>query len=189
MTSLFTIEDVLAAAVHESSQYDYKTKLMAVRLVLIEDWTQADAARKVGVNASYLGKWVADARCQIQRAMGASRDQGGSEPGKFNGLMAFRAVVGKACEACGANAVQFFGRGRAKNVVVAREVSAWVGHERLCLSYPVIAAYMNRPNHSSIITMARRLEQHEEDPLSLPTGYWTRRAMVEHVWQACRVAA
>ncbi|MEM8783322.1 MAG: DnaA/Hda family protein [Planctomycetota bacterium] len=49
------------------------------------------------------------------------------------------------------------GNGRKRDVVLARSVVAYLAYTQANKSYPEVAAAMNRPNHSSVITSAKRV--------------------------------
>lgn len=63
------------------------------------------------------------------------------------------------------------GNGRKRPVVLARSLTAYLAYRHANKSYPEVAAAMHRPNHSSVITSAKRITQLLDDDASidLPT--------------------
>lgn len=63
------------------------------------------------------------------------------------------------------------GNGRKRDVVMARSVTAYLAYHHANKSYPEVAAAMNRPNHSSVITAAKRITKllDEDANVQLPT--------------------
>lgn len=189
MNGLFTIDDVLTACVSDARPYSYETRLRAVTLVLVHDWYIQDAAADAGASRDTVSRWVREAKAKVQRALDNRGRRFGRHPESAARALEFRAVIRRSCEACGSAFVAFFGTGRHPMTVLAREVSVWVGHEVCQMSYPMIAMLMNRPNHSSVITMIRRFEDHRDESIVTPTGIWTRRALGAHVAEKCKEAA
>ncbi|MEM1445829.1 MAG: DnaA/Hda family protein [Planctomycetota bacterium] len=63
------------------------------------------------------------------------------------------------------------GNGRKRPVVLARSLTAYLAYAHANKSYPEVAAAMHRPNHSSVITSAKRITKLLDDDASieLPT--------------------
>ena len=50
-------------------QYSKEFKLDAVSLVLEQDYSRAEAARNLGINANMLGRWVKEHKAEEERQM------------------------------------------------------------------------------------------------------------------------
>lgn len=84
----------------------------------------------------------------------------------------FATILDTVCTELGVARQQVLGSGRHKHVVLARSMTIHLARQLTSMSYPEIAAAMDRPNHSTIITAAQRVQkQLEEDaPLLLTLG-------------------
>ena len=62
--------------------------------------------------------------------------------------------------------------GRKRPVVLARSITAYLAYKHAGKSYPEVAAAMHRPNHSSVITAAKRITALLDDDakIDLPTA-------------------
>ena len=73
--------------------------------------------------------------------------------------MRIQAVIERCCAALGVGHDEFIGRGRHKRVVLTRALTVMLARELTNHSYPEIARAMGRPNHSTVITAFKRIEQ------------------------------
>lgn len=67
-------------------------------------------------------------------------------------------IVEEVCRALGVSREEVSARGRHVRVVLARALSTHLARRLTTLSYPEIARALGRPNHSTVITAAQRLE-------------------------------
>lgn len=100
-----------------------------------------------------------------------------------------RVIESHVCRTLGVSSETLRGRGRSRQVVLARWIIAFLSYRLANSSYPDIAREMGRPNHSSVITACRSLEKLlEGDPL-ITCGDTTiplRRVIDEVADRACR---
>jgi len=82
----------------------------------------------------------------------------------------YSAVLDAVCELFALPPEQVTGRVRKSHVVLARSLLIHLAYELTPMSYPELAAAMGRPNHSTIITAAKRIKQQlkADQPLLLP---------------------
>lgn len=78
-------------------------------------------------------------------------------------------IADEVCRSLRVEISDLMGRGRHKRVVLARSLTAYLSRSLTTLSFPEIARAMGRPNHSTIVTAVKRvqdqIERHESaDP-------------------------
>ncbi len=82
----------------------------------------------------------------------------------------FEQIVDEVLAALNVTPAQFSGKGRQKQVVLARGMAAYLGRQLTSLSFPDIARAMGRTSHSTIIAAAQRIAQQiaRGDAVQLP---------------------
>lgn len=71
----------------------------------------------------------------------------------------FEQIIDEVLAALSVTPAQFTGKGRQKQVVLARGLVAYLGRQLTSLSFPDIARAMGRTSHSTIIAAAQRIAQ------------------------------
>ena len=69
------------------------------------------------------------------------------------------AILEAVAERLGVSVRQIAGESRHRQVVLARSLAAYLARKLTAMSFPEIARAMGRPNHSTIVTACRRIEQ------------------------------
>jgi chromosomal replication initiator protein len=84
----------------------------------------------------------------------------------------FETILAGVCEQFGVTRQQVLGSSRHKHVVLARQMAIHLAREMTPMSYPEIAAAMDRPNHSTVITAAQRAQKQlkADDPILVSMG-------------------
>jgi chromosomal replication initiator protein len=82
----------------------------------------------------------------------------GSRAGIRSGPVGMDAIINAACAELGVTKADLSSKGRAKKVVLAREVIVHLGKRHTGRSYPELAMALGRPNHSTVITAHQRFE-------------------------------
>lgn len=97
----------------------------------------------------------------------------------------FEQIMKGVTEHLGVTSQQVLGRGRHKHVVLARSMVIHLARQLTSMSYPEIATAMGRPNHSTIITAAQRVQKQlaADEPMLLPgdLGQVTPTQLVEQL--------
>jgi chromosomal replication initiator protein len=94
-----------------------------------------------------------------------------SQRGSTPRLIRLDTILKTVCDRLGVTAAQVNGRGRHRQVVHARALTIHLARQLTTMSFPEIAAAMGRPNHSTIITAAQRIQAQIEsntDTVILP---------------------
>lgn len=91
----------------------------------------------------------------IRKAL-ALRD--GSDEQTATGPIALETIIGKICTEMMVSKSDLFGKGRQKKVVMARELIVHTARQLTSKSFPEIAYAIGRPNHSTVITAAKRFK-------------------------------
>ncbi len=93
----------------------------------------------------------------IRRAMGMT-DQDGEAPSRPVRPVRMTLIIEEVCRVLRVETSELFGKGRHKRVVLARSMCAVLGRWLTTMSYPEIARAMGRPNHSTVVTAVKRLQ-------------------------------
>jgi chromosomal replication initiator protein len=83
---------------------------------------------------------------------------GSSEAALPTGPVPMERIIGAVCERCGVQPGELGNNGRTRRVVLARSLVVLLARKMTNLSYPEIARGIGRPNHSTVITQIRALE-------------------------------
>lgn len=83
----------------------------------------------------------------------------GTRAGIRPGPIGIDRIIDAACAELGVTREDLSGKGRAKKVVLAREVIVHLGKRHTGRSYPELAIALGRPNHSTVITAHQRFEK------------------------------
>lgn len=84
------------------------------------------------------------------------QDEMASQPAR---LIRFETILHVVAEQLGLRPADIMGRSRHQHIVLARSAVIHLARQLTTMSYPEIAAAMNRDNHSTIITAAQRMER------------------------------
>lgn len=81
-----------------------------------------------------------------------------------------QSIVEVVCRHMRVSTSEVLGRGRRRDVVLARALLIHLARLLTAMSYPEIAAQMNRSSHSTVVTAARRMERQlaENPPVTVP---------------------
>lgn len=79
-------------------------------------------------------------------------------------------IIDEVCRTLRVEHSDLVGRGRHKRVVLARSVAAHLCRGMTTMSFPEIARAMGRPNHSTIVTACKRIQDQLEDASALDLG-------------------
>lgn len=123
----------------------------------------------------------------VRRALGMVGD--GLELRRPQRPVPVRAIESHVCRTLGVAVEAVRGKGRSRQVVLARWIIAFLSHKLTNESYPEIARAMGRPNHSSVITACRSLEKLLQSDPRVPCGDELtplRRAIDEIAQRVCR---
>lgn len=83
----------------------------------------------------------------------------GQRPGIRPGPVSIDKIIDTVCRELGVTRDDLCGKGRAKKVVLAREVIVHLGKRHTGRSYPELAMAIGRPNHSTVITAHQRFQE------------------------------
>lgn len=84
---------------------------------------------------------------------------GPAKPQKARRPMKVEAIAECVAETLGVTMPEMLGKSRHKRVVVARSIAAHLARKLTSRSFPEIAQAMGRPNHSTVVTACKRVEQ------------------------------
>ena len=84
---------------------------------------------------------------------------GPGRPRKARRPMKVEAIAECVADALGVTMPEMLGKSRHKRVVVARSIAAHLSRKLTSRSFPEIAQAMGRPNHSTVVTACKRVEQ------------------------------
>lgn len=103
----------------------------------------------------------------IRRALGM--DEGGSPSWRPRRPIKVEQIVDEVCRTLHVEHSELLGRGRHKRVVLARTLAAHLSRQMTTLSFPEIARAMGRPNHSTVVTACKRMQEQiaRDDALDL----------------------
>ncbi len=91
-------------------------------------------------------------RSIVERALGVASASRPMKP------IRAEAIAHHVCQTLSVDISDVLGRSRHKRVVLARSLTAYLTRELTTLSFPEIARAMGRPNHSTIVTAHRRVQ-------------------------------
>ncbi|MFK7884162.1 MAG: DnaA/Hda family protein [Phycisphaerales bacterium] len=94
----------------------------------------------------------------------------GTRAGIRSGPVRIDAIIETACAELGVTREDLASKGRAKKVVLAREVIVHLGKRHTGRSYPELAIALGRPNHSTVITAHQRFEAKVEAGEAIRVG-------------------
>lgn len=175
MVETFTAEQLFEACVPlGNAVVGRSVKAKACRMVMVEGETIERAAHVCGTTTESLRSWLAEVRARMAAARHAAE-----ETPQTWGVAQAPSCIRAAMEVVGVGSAAFNGRGRHHDVVLARELAAKLMRKHTLLSFPEIAVEMNRPNHSSIITMVRRVERMWDELVVVAGTATTRRDLFE----------
>jgi chromosomal replication initiator protein len=104
----------------------------------------------------------------------------------------FEQVIDAVIRQLGVNRSQIAGRGRNKHIVLARSLVAYLARTMTTMSFPEIAAAMQRRNHSTVVTASQRMERQikQDKPVLIPgeAAQLTPRQLVARLRQAIKAA-
>lgn len=183
MNGVFTAEQLLEACVPLGTQYhDREFKARACRLVLLHGQTMARVAAVMSVAPSTVAEWVDEVRHRMELARSWKGEKTPSwVSGKPTSSVDAMQVIEAVCSVMGVHGEEYYGRGRHPKVVFSRQVTVELLRRHTSLSYPEIAAAMNRPNHSSSITMHRTYDLLIDEEQCFGGVNMTRREIVRAV--------
>lgn len=87
----------------------------------------------------------------------------GARPGIRSGPVGIDRIIDAVCTELGVTRPDLASKGRAKKVVLAREVIVHLGKRHTARSYPELAMALERPNHSTVITAHQRFQKRLAD--------------------------
>ena len=84
--------------------------------------------------------------------------------------MRFTDIQDTVCDHLNVPIAQVAGSSRHRMVVLARAITVYLAKQMTTLSYPEIAAALNKPSHSTVVTAVQRMTRQLEDnqPMLLP---------------------
>lgn len=94
----------------------------------------------------------------------------GSDEQATTGPIALDTIIGKICNEMTVSKSDLFGKGRQKKVVMARELIIHTARNLTSKSFPEIAYAIGRPNHSTVITAAKRFKGRVADQQAVAVG-------------------
>ena len=97
----------------------------------------------------------------------------GERPGIRPGPVSIEKIIDTVCRELAVTRDDLGGKGRAKKVVLAREIIVHLGKRHTGRSYPELATAIGRPNHSTVITAHQRFQQRvkTEDPIAVGAAF------------------
>ncbi len=97
----------------------------------------------------------------------------GARPGIRPGPVSMDRIIDTVCAELGVARPDLGGKGRAKKVVLAREIIVHLGKRHTGRSYPELAMDLSRPNHSTVITAHQRFEAKlkDNDPVRVGASF------------------
>ncbi|MCC5822020.1 MAG: AAA family ATPase [Phycisphaerales bacterium] len=97
----------------------------------------------------------------------------GERPGIRPGPVSIEKIIDTVCRELAVTRDDLGGKGRAKKVVLAREIIVHLGKRHTGRSYPELAMAIGRPNHSTVITAHQRFQQRvkTEDPIAVGAAF------------------
>ena len=103
----------------------------------------------------------------IRKAL-ALRD--GSDQTHANGPVALDTIISRICSEMMVSKSDLTGKGRQKKVVMARELIVHTARSLTSKSFPEIAYAIGRPNHSTVITAAKRFKDRVKECQPIAVG-------------------
>ena len=94
----------------------------------------------------------------------------GSDTPISTGPIALEAIISKICEEMSVTKEDLTGKGRQKKVVLARELIVHTARNLTTKSFPEIAYAIGRPNHSTVITAAKRFKDRVAQTQTIAAG-------------------
>jgi chromosomal replication initiator protein len=79
-------------------------------------------------------------------------------------------IIHAVCDGLAVERAQLMTRSRHRRVVLARSIAIYLARQLTTLSYPELAAALGRPNHSTIVTAAQRVEEQIRTGHTLPAA-------------------
>ncbi len=94
----------------------------------------------------------------------------GSDDRVSSGPIALETIIRKVCHEMTVSKSDLTGKGRQKKVVMARELIVHTARNLTSKSFPEIAYAIGRPNHSTVITAAKRFKDRVADEQAIEVG-------------------
>ncbi len=97
----------------------------------------------------------------------------GQRPGIRPGPVSIDKIIDTVCRELAVTRDDLSGKGRAKKVVLARELIVHLGKRHTGRSYPELAMALGRPNHSTVITAHQRFQErvHTQCPIAVDAAF------------------
>lgn len=97
----------------------------------------------------------------------------GQRPGIRPGPVSIDKIIDTVCRELAVTRDDLAGKGRAKKVVLARELIVHLGKRHTGRSYPELAMALGRPNHSTVITAHQRFQERvrTQTPISVDAAF------------------
>ncbi len=97
----------------------------------------------------------------------------GQRPGIRPGPVSIDKIIDTVCRELAVTRDDLSGKGRAKKVVLARELVVHLGKRHTGRSYPELAMSLGRPNHSTVITAHQRFQErvHTQNPIAVDAAF------------------
>jgi chromosomal replication initiator protein len=97
----------------------------------------------------------------------------GQRPGIRPGPVSIDKIIDTVCRELAVTRDDLSGKGRAKKVVLARELIVHLGKRHTGRSYPELAMALGRPNHSTVITAHQRFQERvrTQTPISVDATF------------------
>jgi chromosomal replication initiator protein len=127
----------------------------------------------------------------VRKALGME-DDNASTGGRPRRPVRMEQIIEHTCRTLHVQPSDLMGKGRHKRVVMARALSAHLARSLTTLSFPDIARALGRPNHSTVVTACKRIEQQMarddgldfgEESAAPELSTMTVRSLCEHVRQ------
>jgi chromosomal replication initiator protein len=127
----------------------------------------------------------------VRKALGME-DDGAASGGRPRRPVRMEQIIEHTCRTLRVQPSDLMSKGRHKRVVMARALSAHLARSLTTLSFPDIARALGRPNHSTVVTACKRIEQQMARDEGLDLGEeaaapelstMTVRTLYEHVRQ------
>ncbi|MFI4881787.1 MAG: helix-turn-helix domain-containing protein [Phycisphaerales bacterium JB064] len=181
MVGSFTLEELFEACVPLGTvDVPREVKARACRMAMLEGYTRNVTAARCGVSPSSVTAWTREVELRMGVAKSYRQSVSDAIESGDQRLMAHD-YINATLAAFGLYGDEFRGRGRGRDVVLARVVAAFLLRKHTILSFPEIAYAMGRPNHSSVMTMMARYERDKEKPIVVDGIKTTLAGAVEMV--------
>jgi chromosomal replication initiator protein DnaA len=94
----------------------------------------------------------------------------GSDDSVSSGPIALDTIISRICQEMTVSKSDLSGKGRQKKVVMARELIVHTARDLTSKSFPEIAYAIGRPNHSTVITAAKRFKERVSESQPIAVG-------------------